>query len=243
MQRLTIDLVTQRFVKSADDSTSPASLSIKRGDETGFEVQFIRDAAGQELAAATTFRFGVKTLTNLSGAYLIFTADVNKTGQGETALYSFSPGTNTLELNSALCLGTSAEKASIRAGLEIEWTTPDSKAHSTDIVAITIYNDLNRGNEGVPAEANPSYPAPQELERVSSKAQPNGYASLGADGKVPSAQLPDLSLKAEKQVAARYRFKADGTFQLWNPDQNKWCAVTVGGTAGNEVLRIGAGEN
>lgn len=48
---------------------------------------------------------------------------------------------------------------------------------------------------------------------------------------------------AQKMVTAKYRFKDDGTFELWNADQNLWQAVTVSGLAGFEVLNIGVGES
>jgi hypothetical protein len=39
-----------------------------------------------------------------------------------------------------------------------------------------------------------------------------------------------------------WRVKADGTFQLWNPDQSKWHTLLVHGLVGAEYLTIGAGE-
>lgn len=47
---------------------------------------------------------------------------------------------------------------------------------------------------------------------------------------------------AFKTVAAKYRFKADGTVELWNPDQNLFHPLTIAGAAGAEILNIGAGE-
>jgi hypothetical protein len=48
-----------------------------------------------------------------------------------------------------------------------------------------------------------------------------------------------LSLPA---VFSGLRIKADGSFQLWNPDQNKYHTLQVRGLAGAEYLTIGAGE-
>lgn len=39
------------------------------------------------------------------------------------------------------------------------------------------------------------------------------------------------------------RIKADGSFQLWNPDQSKWHELKIGGLAGAEYIVIGAGES
>lgn len=43
-------------------------------------------------------------------------------------------------------------------------------------------------------------------------------------------------------VAGKYRFKDDGTFQLWNPTQSKFHTLSLTGAAGAELLGIGAGE-
>jgi hypothetical protein len=53
--------------------------------------------------------------------------------------------------------------------------------------------------------------------------------------------------KIDPPVAAwilpgKVRVKADGSLQLWNPDQTKWHSISVGGAAGGEYLLIGAGE-
>ena len=39
------------------------------------------------------------------------------------------------------------------------------------------------------------------------------------------------------------RVKADGSFQLWNPDQLKWHTLQVRGLAGAEYITIGAAES
>jgi hypothetical protein len=41
------------------------------------------------------------------------------------------------------------------------------------------------------------------------------------------------------EVAGKYRFKADGTFQLWNDDQMGFQSISVHGDAGEEYIEIG----
>lgn len=53
---------------------------------------------------------------------------------------------------------------------------------------------------------------------------------------------PNVASYAPKTVAGKYRFKDDGSFQLWNPDQNLFHTITVSGAAGAEVMNIAAGE-
>jgi hypothetical protein len=40
----------------------------------------------------------------------------------------------------------------------------------------------------------------------------------------------------------KMRIKADGSFQLWNPDQLTWHTLGIGGLAGAEYITISAGE-
>lgn len=44
------------------------------------------------------------------------------------------------------------------------------------------------------------------------------------------------------EVEGKYRFKADGTFQLWNADQLGYQSVIVGGEAGQEYIEFGEVE-
>ena len=52
-----------------------------------------------------------------------------------------------------------------------------------------------------------------------------------------------LAAKAALTVAAKYRIKGDGTFQLWNATQSKWHTLAITGAAGAEAITIGAGES
>lgn len=41
------------------------------------------------------------------------------------------------------------------------------------------------------------------------------------------------------EVVGKYRFKEDGSFQLWNDDQMGYQTLTIGGVAGEEYINIG----
>jgi hypothetical protein len=51
-----------------------------------------------------------------------------------------------------------------------------------------------------------------------------------------------LDAKALKTVAAKYRIKTDGTFQLWNPDISKFHTLSLSGADGAVTIDIAAGE-
>jgi len=58
---------------------------------------------------------------------------------------------------------------------------------------------------------------------------------------------PEIATLLESYVprttAGKYRFKIDGSLQLWNATENKWHTLTISGAPGAEVLSIGAGES
>ena len=45
-----------------------------------------------------------------------------------------------------------------------------------------------------------------------------------------------------KSVAGKYRFKTDGSFQLWNQTQSLFQSISLSGDSGSEVLGYGTGE-
>jgi hypothetical protein len=57
------------------------------------------------------------------------------------------------------------------------------------------------------------------------------FASFTGGGFTPPITFP-----------GSWRVKADGTFQLWNPDQSLWHTLLVHGLATAEYLTISAGE-
>lgn len=68
------------------------------------------------------------------------------------------------------------------------------------------------------------------------------YYTEGQVNTIANELETETALKAYKTVATKYRIKNDGTFQLWNPDQSKWHALSLSGAAGAETLSIAAGE-
>ena len=121
---------------------------------------------------------------------------------------------------------------SVDLDFELEWTL-DGHVASSATGVFTVFNDLNKGGEGFPSTATPSYPAPELLERVARKGVADGYAGLGADGTVPPAQL----------AKAGFRFNADGLPQLFNPGTAKWHTIFATGPDGAATVAIeAAGE-
>jgi hypothetical protein len=75
----------------------------------------------------------------------------------------------------------------------------------------------------------------------------NTFHTLLIDGATPGAEVPKFRPGwsigfALAGVAAKYRFKNDGTFQLWNATQGKFQTVTITGAAGHEAPQIAAAD-
>lgn len=67
-------------------------------------------------------------------------------------------------------------------------------------------------------------------------------SSVFHDRKITKANLFAALDFAFKTVAGKYRFKTDGSFQIYNATQAKYHTITISGAAGSEEIGIGAGE-
>jgi hypothetical protein len=80
----------------------------------------------------------------------------------DTPAYGCAVGFNTLQLNSALNIGspTAEELPEVTLMGEITWREGAGEPTSTRTFLVVVENDVNRGDEGVPTDADPTYPAP-----------------------------------------------------------------------------------
>ena len=106
---------------------------------------------------------------------------------------------------------------------------------------------------GLPTGGKPG----QVLSKKSSEDFDAGWVSISISGGVVTsvftrvgdvvAQTGDYSLDQIGPPVANwalsgFRVKADGSFQLWNPDQSAWHTLHVRGLAGGEYITIGAAD-
>jgi hypothetical protein len=193
--KLHVDLETFQLIEGPGFRNPISSLRFKRGDAARLEVSFLRNGTTPEAIgdpAALELRFGIKPRNRYDVGYLVHTADWTLPAvDAETPVYQCAPSFNTTELNAALNVGstTSTELSEITLMGEITWREGAGEPTSTRTFAVIVENDVNRGDEGVPTDAEPAYPAPENLETTTRKGVANGYASLDGTGKVPAAQL------------------------------------------------------
>lgn len=196
--KLYVDLETLQLIEGPGFRNPVTSLRFKRGDGALLELAFL-DGGSTVVAigdpAALEIRFGVKPRNRYEIGYLVQGSDWTMPAVGaESPIYQCSPSFNTLELNSALGVGSAAgsELSEITLMGEITWREGGGEPTSTRTFLIVVENDVNRGSEGVPVSASPAYPSPGAIEMITRKGLPNGYAGLNPSGKVPTAQLPPL---------------------------------------------------
>jgi hypothetical protein len=198
-----INLSNGQLVQSASNRQVVTSLRFKRGDSSKIRVFFVNGTSTTlvSLPNGTTGKFGLKESGDYDGGFVVSDTDwTYDNSDPDAPHYVFEPNFNTTQLNDLLGIGAAPDKESVTLMGEIEWVTAGAISSSVTFKAV-VDNDVIRGNEGVPTDADPPYPLPGEIELIAHKGVANGYAALDASGKVPAAQLPALALTATLSVA------------------------------------------
>jgi len=207
--RLFLDLDTRSFIESVQFQRGISSLVLKRRDHLPVDVQFLSSGVVAELADGAAGKLGLKADKDFNGSFAASDLEWTKSGTGEATTYRFDLNLNTVQIN-ALFAGVPTP-SSVALMLEIEWAEGDLRT-SSNTLAVTLENDIVRGDEGIVEDGTPEYPLPGEMELISRKGQPAGYAALDQDGKVPASQLPGVSLNSRVTVAndaARFALTTD----------------------------------
>jgi hypothetical protein len=171
--KLHVDLETLQLIEGPGFRNPVTALRFKRGDSARLEVSFLEGgitAAHIGDPAQLEIQFGIKPRNRYDIGYLVHSADWTMPAiDAEAPVYQCSPGFNTVELDSALGVGsaTGTELAEITLMGEITWREGAGQPTSTRTFLVIVENDVNRGTEGVPASAEPAYPAPAQIALLS----------------------------------------------------------------------------
>lgn len=141
--RIYLDIDSRRLFSAPGRPLS--KLDFKRRDNDTIELIFLRDDIGQDLAAGTIAKIGVKADAAFDSEFLAVTT-LAKTGTGASTVYTGELNFNTTAMASAF----STEPVTLAAMLEVEWLT-GSAISSSKTLPVTLYNDVIRGDEGEPA--------------------------------------------------------------------------------------------
>ena len=202
--RLFVDLDTRSFIESVQFARVISSLTLKRRDRLPVDVQFLRGGTVVELAPGATGQLGLKADQDFNGSFAASDLEWVKSGTGDATTYRFDLNLNTVQINA---LFEEPTPPSIALMLEIEWAEGDLRT-SSNTLAVSLENDIVRGDEGIVEDGAPVYPLPGAIELIARKGQNSGYAGLDDFGKVPAAQLP---LTGPVLREAPNRFAADHT--------------------------------
>jgi hypothetical protein len=194
--KLHVDLETLQLIQGPGQRSAVASLRFKRGDAARLQVVFLQNGVTPVAIGdpnAMEIQIGIKPRNQFDRSYLAHSAGWSMPSEGDdTPTYGCTVNFNTLQLNSALNIGsaTAEELPEITLMGEITWREGVAEPTSTRTFLVVVENDVNRGDEGVPTDADPPYPAANTIEIKTAKGVANGYAPLDAGGKVPVAHLP-----------------------------------------------------
>ena len=165
--KLYVDLDTLQLIEGPGFRNPVTSLRFKRGDSAVLEVGYL--TAGSTLRqigdpTELELDFGVKLRSQYHTDYLVHSDVWDLPDEGaDNPTYGCSPSFNTVELDAALQIGSESELSKITLMGEITWRIGTGKPTSTRTFLVVVENDVNRGTEGIPTEANPPYPAPSLL--------------------------------------------------------------------------------
>jgi hypothetical protein len=171
--KLFVDLETLALIEGPGFRNPVGNLRFKRGDGARLEVVFLRNGTSpQSLGdpAGLSLQFGVKPRGRYDVGYLVQSTDWTlPAADAESPIYQCSPSFNTNELNAALQIDQpgQSELAEVLLMGEITWSQDGGEPTSTRTFLVIVENDVNRGDEGVPTGAAPSYPAPQDIATLS----------------------------------------------------------------------------
>ena len=167
--KLHVDLETLQLIEGPGFRNPVNVLRFKRGDGARLEVLFLRGGATPETIgdpASLEMHFGIKPRNRFEVGYLVHTADwTMPTEQDDIPVYQCSPSFNTVELDAVLGVGSPAGAELSEATLmgEITWRQGQGEPTSTRTFLVIVENDVNRGTEGIPTDADPPYPAVANL--------------------------------------------------------------------------------
>jgi hypothetical protein len=166
---LYVDFETLQLIEGPGFRNPVTALRFKRGDSARLEVSFLEGGstpASIGNPGTLEIHLGIKPRSRYDIGYLVHSADWTMPApDAESPVYQCSPSFNTVELDSALGVGSSTgtELSEITLMGEITWREGSGEPTSTRTFLVVVENDVNRGTEGVPTSAEPPYPAPGSI--------------------------------------------------------------------------------
>jgi hypothetical protein len=150
--RVYVNLDSNEFVVSPVLTQRVSTLYFVRRDTVPVEVQFVRQGSVVELGAGATGAIGMKK--TFTGNFLASDSAWTKTGTGTGTVYQFDLNLNTSNLDTEFTPDATTD--SIDCKIEVSWTVSGTTSTTLPTTA-TVFNDVIRGSEGVPASTAAPY--------------------------------------------------------------------------------------
>lgn len=153
--RFVIDLDSLELIESATDRRRVTQVEGKRGDDSPFEVVFVRSGVAEELAASTVLTFGAKQEGKYDAAAVVLENGFALSGSGTTAKYSANPSFNTAALNALFLIDANDanDPAYVDLMAEFTWQIGAGAPTSTKTFRFRVHNDVVRDDEVSPTPA------------------------------------------------------------------------------------------
>lgn len=177
--KLYLDLDTLQMIESPGYRTPAQNIRFKRGDGANVELYFLQSGTTPTLLANhqnLEISLGLKVKNRYDGSYLVLAQDWTLPVPPFDTAYRTTLNLNTVQLNSLLGIDSDLNNDIAEAEVmgEVSWRElPDGMPISSRIFAATIENDVNRGDESVPVDADPPYPASTDVLTASDAAITN----------------------------------------------------------------------
>ena len=158
---LHIDLETLQLIQGPGLRSAVSSLRFKRGDAARLRVVFLESGITPVTIgnpSGLEIQIGIKPRNQFDHSYLAHSTDWSMPAEGDdTPTYECELSLNTQQLNTALNVGsaTDDELPEITLMGEITWREGNGEPTSTRTFLVVVENDVNRGTEGAPTDANP----------------------------------------------------------------------------------------
>jgi len=158
---LHVDLETLQLIPGPGQRSAVAALRFKRGDAARLRVVFLESGVTPVTIGdpdELEIQIGIKPRNQFDHSYLAHCVDWSMPSEGDDSpTYECFLSFNTLQLNSALNVGSesSEELSEITLMGEITWREGMGEPTSTRTFLVVVENDVNRGTEGAPSDANP----------------------------------------------------------------------------------------
>jgi hypothetical protein len=150
--RFVIDLDSLAVIESTSDRRMVSMVEGKRGDDSPFEVIFVRTGVAEQLAISSVLTFGAKQAGKYDGTAVVLNSDFALSGSGTTAKYLASPSFNTTELNALFLIDAddSNDLPYVDLMAEFTWQVGAGAPSSTKTFTFRVHNDVIRDSESSP---------------------------------------------------------------------------------------------